>query len=75
MPRLVVYHEGYGCETGCCGHVIRIGEKVIGEQVGAFDFSHPYDGDFREFAEKMVREAGCDPANLDWEACEIKNDY
>ena len=22
--RVVVYHEGYGCETGCCGHYVRL---------------------------------------------------
>jgi len=74
MPRLVVYHEGYGCETGCCGHVIRIGEKHLGEMVGRFEFSHPYGNDFRQFAENLVREAGCDPADLDWEACKISDD-
>ncbi len=40
MPRIIVYHTGYGCETGCCGHAI----EVDGEHLhGSFEFDHPYD--------------------------------
>lgn len=34
--RVVVYHAGYGCDTGCCGHVI----ELNGEEHG-FEFIHP----------------------------------
>jgi hypothetical protein len=22
MSKLIVYHRGYGCDTGCCGHTV-----------------------------------------------------
>lgn len=31
-----VYHSSYGCETGCCGHIV----EVDGET--SFEFAHPY---------------------------------
>jgi hypothetical protein len=34
--RVIVYHTGYGCDTGCCGHKV-----VVGDQ-SQFDFTHPW---------------------------------
>jgi hypothetical protein len=68
MPKVIVCHQSYGCDTGCCGHVV----EVDGEQVGDFSFGHPYSNDnHRAFAEELVRAAGCDPADLDWENCVV----
>jgi hypothetical protein len=53
MARIVVLHQRYGCDTGCCGHVV----VVDGEQVGDFDFSHPEGSsteDLQEYARKLV---------------------
>ena len=71
MPKLVVLHRYYGCDTGCCGHVV----ELDGEQVGEFEFGGPESVDKkREFAEELVRFAGCDPNDLDWENCIINYD-
>jgi len=72
MPRLRVFHASYGCETGCCGHVV----ELDGKRVGDFHFSHPYGEERRAFAEELAREAleeyapACLPtidwSSLDW---------
>jgi len=68
---LIVLHQSYGCDTGCCGHVVQT-EK--GEQVGGFHFVHCYDGDTRAFIENLVRDEGCDPADIDWDNCIVGDD-
>jgi hypothetical protein len=79
--RVIVYHTGYGCGTGCCGHVVEVDDK----QIGSFEFGHPWAGkdDFREWAEELVRdacrEAGISDveghvADLDWENCIVTED-
>jgi hypothetical protein len=80
--RIIVSHAGYGCDTGCCGHVI----EVDGEQVGSFHFDHPYAGIhasreekervYREFAEELVRDelGEAHVADLDWEDCLVIDD-
>lgn len=73
MRKVIVYHRGYGCDTGCCGHSVlvletaeelaaleRYGGKDVGYYVDApekFDFSHAYRDDPREYAERLVRAA------------------
>jgi hypothetical protein len=62
--KVVVYHSMYGCDTGCCGHVVELQEDD-GEAVKeAFEFDHPYglykvkpedrDRVAREYAEELV---------------------
>jgi hypothetical protein len=73
VTKVIVCHRGYGCDTGCCGHVV----EVDGEQVGGFHFAHPYGEtteDLKTFAEGLVREAGCDPADIDWVQSVIVDD-
>lgn len=83
--RLVVLHAGYGCDTGCCGHIIEYTDN--GEQVGGFEFSHPYraykytdraerDAYLKEWAEDMIRDALGEEhvADLDWENCMVSDD-
>lgn len=58
MRTITVNHDTLGCETGCCGHFIRVYED--GKQVeGWFDFGHPYtDEDWREkYSEEIVKDA------------------
>lgn len=65
MRKVIVYHKSYGCDTGCCGHVV----EVDGAQEGNFHFAHPNSNateDLRAFGEELVRDAGCDPADIDW---------
>jgi hypothetical protein len=71
MTRVVVYHNGYGCDTGCCGHVV----EMDGDREH-FEFAHPYGDDPRKFAEDMVREQYGEEhvADLDWEDCFISDD-
>lgn len=73
--KVVVFHRGYGCETGCCGHAI----EVDGEEIsGSFVFDHPYNpqAEWREWAEEFItahfgKDHGHD---LDWEHCVIVDD-
>jgi hypothetical protein len=69
MPRVLVVHSAYGCDTGCCGHVVEVDDRQID-----FQFAHPSGTDARRFAEELVREAGCDPADLDWENSIVVDD-
>jgi hypothetical protein len=71
MKKVLVYHRGYGCETGCCGHAVSVDDKEVG-----FNFHHPDDKeDFKEWAKDLVtQECGEDHvADLDWENCEVKD--
>lgn len=64
--RIIVTHQNFGCDTGCCGHYFE------GPTLGEFEFIHPKEHeDFRKWAEKKVAEFGCDPADLDWEHSEV----
>jgi len=73
--RVVVYHGGYGCETGCCGHWVSIGED--GDHARPdnerFIFDHSEDADPLEFAKKLVTQAyGAEHvADLNWDECII----
>ena len=72
MSKVVVYHAGHGCETGCCGHWV----KLDGDADEYFSFSHPYGDDPREYAEMIVRaHFGAEHvADLDWDNCVIVDD-
>lgn len=64
---IVVYHASYGCDTGCCGHVIDDGLSEL------FVFEHPDGMDYRQWVEQWLRE-GLGPehvADLDWDNCLI----
>lgn len=72
MARIVVLHRPYGCETGCCGHVV----EVDGTE-GGFYWDHPYGADSgRAFAERLIeRELGPGHvADLDWENSVVLDD-
>ena len=70
--KIIVYHRSYGCDTGCCGHVI----EIDGEDFGQFDFGHPDDASkesARAFAEEMIRDQLSEEHidDLDWENCRV----
>lgn len=75
MAKIVVYHRGLGCDTGCCGHVVALtrDNDVIEEN---FRFTHPYGQDAQKFAEELVtQEFGAEHvADLDWENSDIYDD-
>ena len=68
MPRVVVFHGYYGCETGCCGHYLEVDDKEI-----KFEFDHPWsavtDDDRKKYAEDFIRQHLGEEhvADLDWE--------
>jgi len=75
MSQIIVSHAGYGCESGCCGHVI----YLDGEQVPGFHFDHPYGNSDEEklrFAKELVEDVlGPEHvADLDWENCWVVDD-
>jgi hypothetical protein len=68
--KVIIYHRGYGCDTGCCGHAIETDEEE------SFIFDHPYGEDHRKWAENLIAaKFGADhAADLDWEHCMISED-
>lgn len=72
MTKVIVYHSTYGCETGCCGHVVEFSDGSKGK----FKFTHPYGTNPREFAEQLVRNTFGEEhvKDLDWGNCEVVND-
>ncbi len=74
MPtkRIVVYHDTYGCDTGCCGHVVNLGDN------DKFTFDHPdtQDETNRDFVERIVTEQWGEAhvADIDWDAVIVVND-
>lgn len=68
MSRIIVYHAEYGCDTGCCGHVIELDDRE------EWRFAHPELGESdREFAERMVAEAFGEEhvKDLDWSSSRV----
>lgn len=73
--KVVVLHEYYGCDTGCCGHVVRLNDED-GDEI-QFDFDHPYNEDKRMWAIKFAQQAVEEQydkyhiADLDWDNCVV----
>jgi hypothetical protein len=76
MGKVIVYHRAHGCDTGCCGHVVRVQNDDGTKAEEHFTFAHPAWESAREFAEAAVKEEfGADHvADLAWEECEIIDD-
>lgn len=73
MTKVIVYHERYGCDTGCCGHAIYVDDNS--ERVG-FEFGGHGTLSPREYAERLVSEelGSKHVADLDWENCVVVDD-
>ncbi len=80
--KMYVYHTGYGCDTGCCGHE-RVAVDEDGKEVdNVFEFDHPYykgeatNEKRREFILSVLDEWPrlYPNAVIDWEKCEICDD-
>ena len=72
MPRILVLHRGYGCDTGCCGHYI----EVDGREV-AFLFEHPGGSEERmDFIRRIVAQklGDVDVADIDFTDCVVLDD-
>jgi hypothetical protein len=74
--KLIVYHSWYGCETGCCGHIVESTENSDHKLLHKFHFDHPSGDDFKKFAEDLVRNQYGEKhvKDLDWENCKIVDD-
>jgi hypothetical protein len=69
MRQVIVYHSTYGCETGCCGHVVEVYENYK-ETGHTFAFDHPNMNETpAEFAKRLVTEefSADHVADLDWD--------
>jgi hypothetical protein len=68
--KVIVYRSFHGCETGCCGHTVQLGDEE------RFEFSHPWGEDELTWAKELVAEVyGPEHvADLDWENCEVVDD-
>jgi len=75
--RVRVFHDTYGCETGCCGHVVEI-VFPNGETARPFDFTHPRVRDdvktwARQFAEEYIRDHWSECADtIDWDSMVVE---
>lgn len=69
--KIVVFHKSYGCDTGCCGHVVQSDDDDED-----FEFTHPYGADHLDFAKGLVTQLyGEDHVDdLVWEECIISDD-
>lgn len=74
--KVIVYHAYYGCDTGCCGHVVEIRKDDGGYEKSKFEFEHPYDRDTRAFVEELVtRTFGAEHvADIDWDNVVVDED-
>jgi hypothetical protein len=82
MTKVIVYHGGYGCDTGCCGHWVEIDGEYLSSREG-FSFDHACDAKTNEerkvwaieFAKGIVeKKFGKDHAfDLDWDNCRISS--
>lgn len=72
--RVIVYHAGYGCDSGCCGHYVEL-EKDDLTTEREFEFDHPWDEDRLEFAKRLIEESfGLEHVkDLDWENSEVSD--
>lgn len=77
MTKIIVYHRGYGCDTGCCGHAIEIKDGNRIDEEFVFDHPDPDTETKRAFTERIITEKlGAEHvADLDWDNCEVVNDW
>jgi hypothetical protein len=72
MAKVIVLHAMYGCDTGCCGHIVQ-----IGGQEGSFQFKHPRHGEsVEEFVKRFVTEHCGEEhvKDIDFENCIVVDD-
>lgn len=70
--KIIVVHSYYGCDTGCCGHVVRFDDQRLD-----FSFSHPQKGESHSDFVKRIVTAHCGAehvADIDFEKCVVIDD-
>lgn len=77
--KIRVLHTEYGCDTGCCGHIVEVEDLETGkEHQSSFEFTHPYGEDFKqwaiELAQKYIKKKHphCYDS-IDWNTVEYKD--
>jgi len=69
--KIRVLHAYYGCDTGCCGHILEIDDE---EEYSTFEFGHPDSVEkLREYILKHVPKE-CHES-IDWESIELDGFY
>lgn len=73
-----VYHDYYGCDTGCCGHTVEITDAPDGKEHRRFEF---FDGPFstddlkawaRAIAEETIRKNWPECLDsIDWDTLDV----
>lgn len=54
--KIRVFHGYYGCDTGCCGHIIEVEDSKGQCHIDHFEFTHPGDGNFKEWATEFAQD-------------------
>lgn len=68
--KIRVTHAYFGCETGCCGHILEIDDE---EDYDTFEFGHPDNVDeLRAYILKHIPEECHD--SIDWPSVEFDSE-
>lgn len=76
MAKVIVYHGGYGCQTGCCAHWVEFTDDADQVREKSFLVEHPQDETPQQFAQRLITRAfGAEHvADLDWENSRVMTD-
>ena len=71
-----VYHDMYGCETGCCGHAVTLIMPNGEERDTGVALEHPYNDKVRQWATEFARHQILSQFpecidSIDWESIEF----
>ncbi len=72
--KIFITHAWYGCESGCCGHIIEVDSDGFVTEQGGFVFSHAEDkASVKKWAEEIISDyLGPEHVkDLDWDRCQI----
>ena len=76
MTRAIVFHGSYGCESGCCGHIVELEDEQGNTLEHTFEMDHPYEEDRATFIRRIVTEAFGEEhvADIAWDDCIVVDD-
>jgi len=72
--KIVVYHGSYGCDTGCCAHIIELHEDGVEKSRYTDLMGHPdSEEEAIEYAKGLVIEHFGEEhvKDLDWDNCKV----
>lgn len=73
--KVVVYHRGYGCDSGCTGHEVVVLGKNDEELFWDFAFDHPRGESGRAFIMRLAGETAAKyRLPIDFEKCEVRDE-